>query len=768
MADRYWIGNGGNWGDTAHWSDHSGGGGGFSVPGLSDNVFVDLNSFTLPNQVIILNTSCICINMDWSTVTNSPKLRMNNDVNLYGNLVLFGMTFDTTGTGRFLFRTTLAGQTIRTNGIVFTKQVIFNGTSLAAWQLQDVFTTSSSIEFQAGKLDLNGQTVTTGQTFSITGGGAKTLTMGNATINIPTGVSGYAFSIASGAYNYTIHADTSTINCRGITSFGSTPIALYDVNCTFPYSKYPRAMAVGTQYYISLVGFNSFHNLNITQTSSGTYMWQKTLAIDLDQDVTISGTLTLTGFGASTRRILIYSTVPGTQRTITAVAVSLTNVDFLDIAGAGVASPFTGTSLGDCGNNSGITFTPAVPRFWVGNGGNWSDYTNHWSAISGGSPGATLPLPQDNVYFDLHSFTLNSQSVVCDYAFLGGNIDWTGVTNNPKWTIYQTEGVTTRYILMFGNLTLDAGMSITDMNTSGDSTRFAMNGRGATTVTTNGVNVCGTLDKSAGAFIVDSGGGNVTLLDTLNCWNLGFRSGTLNANNQNLNLASFWVGYSDGGTAYGYGYDCTVNMGSGIWTFNGDSGRTSTGFTWYQYAYSGTTTINCNTSTIKINTNHLIYSPPPTFIFTSVATPDTGMGSHYLPTFYNVIAYGALDPTSYFIFDLRGTRSVTFHNMTITDARILVWWRSWTSSVPAVYTVTNLLDAKGTATNLIYFQSSSTTQAKLSAAVTDLAFINVNLNNALGAAIPFKDYGGVDAGSNTNWQFLPAPAVGGTGQVSWF
>jgi len=44
MANRYWIaGSAGNWNDTANWSTTSGGSGGASVPGASDDVIFDTN-----------------------------------------------------------------------------------------------------------------------------------------------------------------------------------------------------------------------------------------------------------------------------------------------------------------------------------------------------------------------------------------------------------------------------------------------------------------------------------------------------------------------------------------------------------------------------------------------------------------------------------------------------------------------------------------------------------------------------------------------------
>lgn len=42
-------------------------------------------------------------------------------------------------------------------------------------------------------------------------------------------------------------------------------------------------------------------------------------------------------------------------------------------------------------------------RFWVGGAGNWSDNANHWSATSGGAPGAAIPGAGDDAIFDANS-----------------------------------------------------------------------------------------------------------------------------------------------------------------------------------------------------------------------------------------------------------------------------------------------------------------------------------------------------------------------------
>ena len=75
MANRYWVGNGGNWDDTSHWSTSSGGSGGASVPTQDDDVYFDANSFTTSGQTVhcrYAGNPHYCKNVDWSGVTDNP------------------------------------------------------------------------------------------------------------------------------------------------------------------------------------------------------------------------------------------------------------------------------------------------------------------------------------------------------------------------------------------------------------------------------------------------------------------------------------------------------------------------------------------------------------------------------------------------------------------------------------------------------------------------------------------------------------------------
>ncbi len=91
-------------------------------------------------------------------------------------------------------------------------------------------------------------------------------------------------------------------------------------------------------------------------------------------------------------------------------------------------------------------------RFWVGDGGNWSDALNHWSASTGGAANASKPTSADNVFFDANSFTIGAQTVTVDETANCLAMDWTGVTNTPTFAMAAT-------LNCFGSALFVSGMS---------------------------------------------------------------------------------------------------------------------------------------------------------------------------------------------------------------------------------------------------------------------------------------------------------------------
>ena len=62
-AGRYWVGGTGNWSDTAHWSETSGGASGVSLPTGSDHVHFDANSGA---GIATVNATAYCLDLDFT------------------------------------------------------------------------------------------------------------------------------------------------------------------------------------------------------------------------------------------------------------------------------------------------------------------------------------------------------------------------------------------------------------------------------------------------------------------------------------------------------------------------------------------------------------------------------------------------------------------------------------------------------------------------------------------------------------------------------
>jgi hypothetical protein len=114
MADRYWVGAGTNWNDTASWSDVSAGSSGFSVPTSADNAFFDASS---GNAVI--NAAGSCLDLDCTGYTGTMTHNDAINISVYGNFKLVaGMTYTILGgaSTRWTFSATATGKTVDTGG----------------------------------------------------------------------------------------------------------------------------------------------------------------------------------------------------------------------------------------------------------------------------------------------------------------------------------------------------------------------------------------------------------------------------------------------------------------------------------------------------------------------------------------------------------------------------------------------------------------------------------------------------------------------------
>ena len=491
MAARYWVGGSGNWdGSTTHWSDTSGGAGGFSIPTAADDVYFDALSHTT-DYTVTLSQPGNCLNINFTNpASGTLTFGGTSNMNVYGNFTIFS-TIIWLNNSVITFIATTTGKTITLNSVVLSNvSVTFNGNG-GEWTLQDTFNIGGILTLTAGTLITNNQTVTCGY-LTISGALTRTLTLGSSTIN----ATGWT---AQTATNLTFNANTSTIALSSVNNATYFNNLTYNIVTFSPGSSKVFDISGATFATLTITGGADDYELNFTG------------------NFTVSGTLTING-NSNVYRLLIASSVNGTARTLTAAAVSMSYVDIQDITGAGAGSwnlsSITGGS-GDCGGNTNITFTSPTTQHWIAGGsggGSWSEVSKWTSRI---------PLPQDDVIMDLAFGT--SQTVYADMPRMGKNIDWSGATWTTSLT-FNLGGTTQKRV--FGSITYASGMTNQGI--------LILAGRSSYTLTAPGINFNSgiTVDAHNGTYTL---GSNLT---TSISYSLTLTKGTFTADSYSINAGS--------------------------------------------------------------------------------------------------------------------------------------------------------------------------------------------------------------------------------------
>nr|MDD4985115.1 hypothetical protein [Dehalococcoidales bacterium] len=230
-------------------------------------------------------------------------------------------------------------------------------------------------------------------------------------------------------------------------------------------------------------------------TSSDDVFFTSNSGFDSASEITLNVAPFFNDFTCTqTQRVLLQSSVLGTPVNATgAGTLTMNNVDFMDITGAGASSWDLSTQIvGDCGGNSGIVFTEPATQTST-KAGNWSDATMWTSRV---------PLPQDDVSC--------SHDVTMDMMRVGKNITFSGTIT------IQHNG--NRF---YGSLTIPSTATYVH-NNIGDS----FYGRGNHTISLGGNQFYNIIFRGFG--------GTYTLLDDLSVVNIiQLIAGTLDFNNFN-------------------------------------------------------------------------------------------------------------------------------------------------------------------------------------------------------------------------------------------
>ena len=697
MADRYWVGGNGTWNasNTTSWSATSGGASGASVPTSADNVFITSASSGLG---VLTCSAGVCNNLTFSGFAATMTFNVSGTLTIHGNLTADnnGNTL-WTGGGPVTFAATTTGKTITWNlfaNRTVANPIVFNGVG-GGWTFQDKFdsvATSNAITLTAGSLDINGKDLSfTGTTSNFVSAGSLTrsLTLGANTFILPAATTAWNIT----GTNVTVSGALSTITLSSANAYFAGGGGTYG---TVTFSKHDVA---GTK---TITGPNTFNALNFTNIAGAGRVWP----VQITDNQTITTFLTILPSNLTQRFMLRAATE--TPVTLTIGTPNVQYVDFRDIIKSGAA--WTGTSLGDCGGNSNITFDTPKTVYQTGAGNNWA--TGWASTQTGTASQANYPLPQDTCRITNDS----AASIDIDSNYNIGTILSTRTTN---FTISNASTPT-----IYGNVTLTPSVAF------GNSGTLNFQGRNktqtficATTTVTNQV----TITMKNGIFAL---GDAYSASNGISVNGFGTSAGTgttFNTNNYSLTCTTFTANTAT---------DRTLNFGTSTVSLS------STGTAWTTLIPTGLT-LNIASSTINLTsagTSSRFFNLPTTggYTFGTIGLNGTGIS---VTQFTNA-----------------GGNTITTLNSTKTTAHTVRFQTLHTT------TFTNF-NISGTAGNLVTIDSTvAGTQATVNAPSTiSRDYLSIRDSAATGGPW-YAGANSVNTSNNTGWIFT-VPGVPSTGQM---
>jgi hypothetical protein len=377
----YWVGGAGDWNDLNHWSLTSGGVGGACVPGLSDDVFFDVNSgFTESSKIVDVKEIAYCRNITVAGTVVPPELKGEYKIplNIYGSSVWqkgMIMSMD-----QLIYKNTGEAKTITDNGMLqnwtFTDVIIEETNSISF--LSD-FTIKGFFNQKAGIVNTNNFTITVSSYLGEEG----TLNMGASDLYITNG----SFNVLSP--KIVVNAGTShihfTANLWSVNSSGGlkgrdglvfndvtfeNSSSIYDVisydtnnigNTSTTYSMKFRkvefrsssATIYGSNVFDELVFLGDKYKLHAAATQT------------INKQLTMGGTACVIMYFTSSKL--------GTQANLNilngGVTYDFSNV--MDINFSGLNPHFGSQSVVANQNNTNLTFDPYDPTGLAGLGDDW-------------------------------------------------------------------------------------------------------------------------------------------------------------------------------------------------------------------------------------------------------------------------------------------------------------------------------------------------------------------------------------------------------------
>jgi hypothetical protein len=364
--------------------------------GTEANAF-DFNFSGTTTVNFLQNAGLVARNVNFTGF--SGTLNATNVVTIYGSYTLSATMTVVASSNIMTFGATSGTNVITTNTKTMPPMAI-NGVG-GTFNLGSALTSSGAIQVLAGTFD--------------------------------TTASNYAITCTSLNSSVATNARAISLNGSTVTVSGTAGVTLNEVNLTFNGGTSQLTLSNITSTVLSFIGTTTFYNVSFTGgaplvTISGTNTYNNlTFAngplvpsvVTITGNQTIGGTLSNTSANITTR-LQLQSSISGTKITISASVESLNNVDFKDINAAGTV-PFTGTSFGNLGNNTNITFDVTKTVYWnLLTGGNWNSVA--WGTSTNLGVSITAP--------NINNFPLAQD--ICIVNNVGLNAGGT-ITMNANW-----------------------------------------------------------------------------------------------------------------------------------------------------------------------------------------------------------------------------------------------------------------------------------------------------------------------------------------------
>ncbi|NOX48581.1 MAG: T9SS type B sorting domain-containing protein [Chlorobi bacterium] len=372
-ATYLWVGGSGNWSDTLHWSSFAGG-----IPTKDDDVFFDANSFASPGSIVNIDITASCKSMDWTQVALFPELVGDNNLNIWGSLLLTNkLTWSYTGD--VYFKSNANGNFIATANLGLQSNIYFLGSG--EWELQDSLKLGvGTIYFIKGLLNTNGNYLECGGFYSISSNGRQ-LELGDSQILIKK---------KDGEWK----VDNQLKMLKG------TSVILFE----HPDFTSENLFQGGGLAYHKVIFANDAEIKDSNIFDRLFFNASQTYKLEGGKTQTINQGLRARGCSGI---IEITSTGPG--QAFIAKSMGDINISFVSLnsimAVMGSGNSFNATHSIDMGNNTNCNITAdSRDMYWVDNTGNWSD-TLHWSSFPSNADADCVPVRFDNVFFDDNSFS---------------------------------------------------------------------------------------------------------------------------------------------------------------------------------------------------------------------------------------------------------------------------------------------------------------------------------------------------------------------------